>query len=121
VGTACTIFPYGVGYGANLGMIALAHFAHGITPQPPRRGVLKAIALGYLALATPYFIVWRDSPILASLALASLILVGLSVTAFSLWQSKSRAGGTTGNRWVRQLVISSLTSALAFCLRTFLF
>ena len=121
VGTIFTIFPYGVGYGANLGMIALAHFAHRTTPQPPRRGVLKAVALGYLALATPYFIVWRDSPILAWLALVSLILVGLSVTAFSLWQFKSRVGDTDGNRLVRQLVISSLASALAFCLRTFLF
>lgn len=120
VGTTFTIFPYGVAYGANLGMIALAHFAHGTAPLSPRRGVLKAIALGYLALATPYFIVWRHSPILVWLALASFILVGLSVMAFSFLQSKSRAGDTDVNRLVRQLVISSLVSSLAFCLRTIL-
>ena len=120
-GTTFTIFPYGVGYGANLGMIALAHFAHRAALHPPPQGVLKAIALGYLALATPYFLVWWNSPILGWLALDSLILVGLSVTAFSLWQSKSRADDTDVNRLVRQLVISALASSLAFCLRTFLF
>lgn len=114
IGTVNTVYAYGVGYGANLAMIALAAYAERC---PRRRLVLattKAVSLGFAALAIPHLIVWRQNSSALPLAGLGLLLVLAAAMAFIGWQPKLYACPTDAARWTRQGLISALASAIAF-------
>jgi hypothetical protein len=115
-GTVNTIYSYGVGYGANLGMIALAGFADQKRANPLWAAASKSVVFGYLPLAAPYVIVWRANPSAAPLAAGALIILAAAILAFALWQPALRACPADAARWTRQGVISALASAAAFWL-----
>ena len=111
IGTVNTIYAYGVGYGANLAMIALAHFAE--AARMPA-AMSRATALSFVPLAVPYLIVWRENPNAVRLAIGALALVAAALGAFAVWQPMLRSCPADAERWTRQGVISALLSALAF-------
>jgi phytol kinase len=110
------IYAYGVGYGANLGMIALAHFADHTRSRSWLAVFFKSIVLGYLPLAVPYLIVWRHNSQAVPLALGALVLVGIALGGFALWQPMLGACPADARRWDRQGMISAAASGLAFAL-----
>jgi phytol kinase len=114
IGTVNTVYAYGVGYGANLAMIALAAYAE----RCPRRRLVpattKAVGLGCAALAIPYLIVWRHNANALPLAGWGLALVLAAAMTFIGWQPKLYACPTDAARWTRQGLISALASAIAF-------
>jgi hypothetical protein len=114
IGTVNTIYPYGVGYGANLAMIALAYFADERHVNPTWLAASKAVVLGYIPLAAPYVIVWHENPNAARLAVGALIILAMAILGFVLWQPTLRSCPTDAARWARQGVISALASAIAF-------
>jgi phytol kinase len=114
LGTVNTIYPYGVGYGANLGMIALAYFADAAHPQPKWLAISKAVLLGYVPLAAPYLLVWRENPNALQLAIAALVMLLLAILAFALWQPTLQACPADAARWTRQGIISAFASLIAF-------
>lgn len=113
-GTVNTIYAYGVGYGANLAMIALAAFAE---HRPRRRfplAMLQATALAFATLAVPYLIVWRQNANALPLAAWGLGLVTAATALFVGWQPKLHACPADPARWTRQGLISAFASAIAF-------
>jgi phytol kinase len=119
IGTVNTIYAYGVGYGANLAMIALAAFAES------RQGslvpaALKAMTLAFAMLAVPYLIVWRENASALPLAGWALVIVCLATIAFALWQPLLRACPADAARWTRQGLISAVASVIAFGIISFL-
>jgi len=120
VGTVNTIYPYGVGYGANLGMIALAYFADQKHGAPTWVAASKAVGLGYVPLAAPYVLVWHENPHAGRLAADALIILIAAILGFVCWQPALRNCPTDSARWTRQGVISALASAVAFGLLSLL-
>jgi phytol kinase len=114
LGTVNTIYAYGVGYGANLGMIALAYFADRKRSTAVPLGVSKALVLAYLPLAGPYLFVWRENPNVLRLAVGALIIVVIAIAAFALCQPSLRSCPADSSRWARQGIISAIASAVAF-------
>lgn len=114
IGTVNTIYAYGVGYGANLAMIALAHFADSGKAASWTAAIFKAAALSFVPLAVPYLIVWRENPNALRLALGALFLVAVALAAFAAWQPMLRACPADAERWTRQGIVSAAVSALAF-------
>lgn len=114
LGTVNTIYAYGVGYGANLAMIALAHFGDAGKGASMSAAVIKSFTLSFVPLAVPYLIVWRENPNAIRLAAGALALVGVALGMFAAWQPVLRACPSDGKRWTRQAIISAVVSALAF-------
>ena len=114
IGTVNTIYAYGVGYGANLAMIALAHFADSGKAARMPAAMSRATALSFVPLAVPYLIVWRENPNAVRLAIGALALVAAALGAFAVWQPMLRSCPADAERWTRQGVISAVLSALAF-------
>lgn len=117
-GTLQTIYPYGVGYAAHLGIIALAYYADPSRQNGIAVAILKATALGFVVMATPYVFVWWKNPHALPLALGALLFLGAGVGAFAFWQPQIRACPANSERWARQTVVAGATSALAFALLT---
>ncbi len=118
IGTVNTIYAYGVGYGGNLAMIALAAFAERCPRRRLALATLKAVALGFVTLAIPYLIVWRQNGNALPLAVWGLTLVMLAAILFIGWQPKLHACPTDAPRWTRQGLISAFASAIAFAVIT---
>jgi len=114
IGTVNTIYAYGVGYGANLAMIALAHFADGNKAASMAAAISKATVLSFIPLAVPYLIVWRENPNAIRLAIGALVFVAVALVAFAAWQPMLRSCPADAQRWTRQGVVSAAASALAF-------
>jgi hypothetical protein len=76
--------------------------------------VLKAIALGYAALAAPNLIVWRENPNALRLGVYALLLVSAAIVAFAWWQPSLRECPTNEARWSRQGIIAAVASTAAF-------
>lgn len=114
LGTVSTIYPYGVGYGANLGMIALAYFSDANRAQSKWLATSKAVLLGYVPLATPYLFVWRENPNALYLAFAAFVILVAAILAFALWQPTLKTCPADAARWTRQGIISAFASAAAF-------
>jgi phytol kinase len=114
IGTVNTIYAYGVGYGANLAMIALAHFADTGKGASAIVAISKATVLSFVPLAVPYLIVWRENPNSIRLAIGALVLVAAALAAFAAWQPMLRSCPADAERWTRQGVVSAAASALAF-------
>ncbi|MFA6563143.1 MAG: hypothetical protein WCV00_14630 [Verrucomicrobiia bacterium] len=120
IGTVNTIYAYGVGYSANLGLIALASFADGKQGRALFAAVVKAVALGYVALAIPYLVVWRHNANLWPLTAWAFAILVSAVGAFALWQPSLRCCPADPPRWLRQGTIAALASAMAFGIITYL-
>lgn len=114
IGTVNTVYAYGVGYGANLAMIALA----ALTEHRPRRrfplALLKAVVLAFVTIAIPYLVFWRRNAHVWPLAGWGLGLVIVAAVAFIGWQPTMHACPADAARWTRQGLIAALASALAF-------
>lgn len=114
LGTVNTVYAYGVGYGANLAMIALAAFAQ---RRPRRRlplALLRAVALAFVTVAVPYLIVWWRNAHAIPLAGWGLALVIAATMTFACWQPALHACPADTARWMRQGLIATLASAIAF-------
>ena len=116
IGSVNTIYAYGVGYGANLAMIALAHFADSSKAASMAAAISKATTLSFVPLAVPYLIAWRANPNAIWLGVGALLLIAAAVAAFAGWQPTLRSCPTDATRWTRQGVISATVSVLAFSL-----
>jgi phytol kinase len=114
IGTVNTIYAYGVGYGANLAMIALAGFAESRQDGSLVPAALKAMTLAFVVLAVPYLIVWRENASALPLAGWALVVVCVATIAFTLWQPSLRACPADAARWTRQGLISAVASVIAF-------
>jgi len=112
IGTVNTIYPYGVAYGAHLGMIALAAFAHSKRPLAVAMGF--AVAAGFFPVAIPYAIVWRDNAHVVPLTAWAAGLVTAAVALFAVAQPGLRDCPADANRWMRQAAIAAVVSGAAF-------
>jgi phytol kinase len=116
IATVNPIYAYGVAYGSNLGMIALAHFAS--SPRIRRLPVaaLLAVILAYVPMAAAYLVVWRANPDAIPLSIGAFLILLLTVSTFALWQPSLRKCPADCDRWTRQGTISAIGSTLAFIL-----
>jgi hypothetical protein len=114
IGTVNTIYAYGVGYGVNLGMILLAHFAESRRGNPIAWAVIKSAHLSFVALAAPYLALWWHNPNALRLAGFAFLTLNATIAAFAWWQPSLRDCPADTGRWVRQGVLSAVASAIAF-------
>ena len=112
--TVNVIYPYGVGYGVHLGIIAFAHYAN--RARVLAVALVKSALLGYLPLAVPYLVVWRENPNLIPLASWALLIVAASIAVFAAWQPQLRPCPADAGRWTRQGIIATAASVIAFAL-----
>ena len=115
-----SIYAYGVGYGANLGMITLAHMVYRQRLSSRYLAVLFAVLFAYVPMAVSYLIVWRDNSNAMSLTLGAFFILLLAVLIFAAWQPSLDECPTDTARWIRQGIISAFSSILAFVLISFL-
>ena len=105
------IYPYGLAYAANFGMIAIAFMVRKTT-FPLFGGILFAAFLAFLLHAAPYFLVWHNNSEILNLSLAAAWLLVLAIAIFSCWQPQIRKCPTDPARWLRQATLAVLTSAI---------
>jgi phytol kinase len=113
-GNLHSVYAYGVGYAANLGIIGLTHFARPGVSGSRLAALLKAMALCYWLMAIPYLIVWRHYPKVLPLAAGSLAILIGALTAFAAWQPSLASSPQDAARWTRQAAVSAASSVLAF-------
>jgi len=113
-GNIHSVYAYGVGYAANLGMIALTHFARRKLSRSVFTAILKAVPLCYWLMAIPYLIVWHDNPQAIRMAIGSFVIIVGALAMFAVWQPSVALSPNDADRWRRQGVVSALGSALAF-------
>jgi phytol kinase len=114
VGTVNTIYAYGIGFAAHLGMIALARFADGAVENAWPVAVIKAFAVGFLPLAIPYCFVWRGNTHVIALTVSAAALVLAAIVVFACAQPGLRNCPSDGARWIRQGLIAGAVSAIGF-------
>jgi hypothetical protein len=114
LGTVNAIYSYGVAYSANLGMIALAHFADGRLRSALPVAVAKSSALAILAIGFPYVFIWRENSSVLALTVSGIVLAVAAIVSFSLVQPGIRDCPANESRWIRQALISGAVSAVAF-------
>jgi phytol kinase len=114
--TGNPIYAYGVAYGSNLGMIALAHFASCPRIRRLTVAVFLAVLLAYVPMAAAYLIVWRANPDPIRLSAGAFLILLLTVSSFAVWQPSVRNCPADFARWTRQGTISAIGSTIAFML-----
>ncbi len=105
------IYPYGLAYAANFGIIAAAFFLRETT-RSLLRGVLYSAVLAFLLHAAPYVIVWQHHSDTFDLTLAAAGLLLLTTAVFVCWQNNIRQCPTDIARWCRQTTLAAVASLL---------
>lgn len=103
------IYPYGLAYAANFGMICAAFFLQKST-RSLLRGILYSAALAFLLHAAPYLIVWQRNSNRIDLTLAAAGLLLFAVAIFVCWQTQIRQCPADAARWCRQGTLAAVTS-----------
>ena len=108
--TEVWIFPYGLSFAANLGMVALCYFRHG--NRASRFALSAAIGIGFFVPLFPYLCMWPDWRSLR-FAAAAVVILTIAIISFDRLQPGMADCPTDGKRWLRQGAIAFLASLAA--------
>jgi phytol kinase len=103
------IYPYGLAYAANFGMIAAVFFLRK-THRRVMAAIIFATVLAFLLHAAPYLFVWRLRADLLELSLSAAGLLLLTIAVFTCWQPSIRNCPTDAPRWIRQGTLATAAS-----------